>query len=152
MVTPLARRRPAKVARESAALDLLSAGRLVLGVGLGSDRFGEELGRFGEETDGRVRAAMIDESLTILKRAWTGTPVRHRGHHYRIDDVTFLPRSQQPSIPIWVAGFGETRSLFAERADTTASSRSILSIPTSWPRQSNRSLPNESTSPRHTTW
>jgi alkanesulfonate monooxygenase SsuD/methylene tetrahydromethanopterin reductase-like flavin-dependent oxidoreductase (luciferase family) len=80
-------------------------GRLVLGVGLGSDRFGEEFSRFGEETDERVRAAMIDESLTILKRAWTGTPVRHRGHHDRIDDVTFLPRPQQPSIPMWVAGF-----------------------------------------------
>jgi alkanesulfonate monooxygenase SsuD/methylene tetrahydromethanopterin reductase-like flavin-dependent oxidoreductase (luciferase family) len=105
MVTPLARRRPAKVARESAALDLLSGGRMVLGVGLGSDRFGEEFSRFGEETDERVRAAMVDESLTILKQAWTGTPVRHLGRHYRIDDVTFLPRPQQRSIPIWIAGF-----------------------------------------------
>jgi alkanesulfonate monooxygenase SsuD/methylene tetrahydromethanopterin reductase-like flavin-dependent oxidoreductase (luciferase family) len=43
MVTPLARRRPAKVARETATLDRLSGGRLILGVGLGSDRFGSEL-------------------------------------------------------------------------------------------------------------
>ena len=41
MVTPLARRRPAKVARETATLDRLSGGRLTLGVGLGSDRFGQ---------------------------------------------------------------------------------------------------------------
>ena len=43
MVTPLARRRPAKVARETATLDRLSGGRLVLGVGLGSDRFGQRV-------------------------------------------------------------------------------------------------------------
>ena len=42
MVTPLARRRPAKVARETVALDLLSGGRLTLGVGLGSDEFASE--------------------------------------------------------------------------------------------------------------
>jgi alkanesulfonate monooxygenase SsuD/methylene tetrahydromethanopterin reductase-like flavin-dependent oxidoreductase (luciferase family) len=42
MVTPLARRRPAKVARETASLDILSGGRLTLGVGIGSDEFGQE--------------------------------------------------------------------------------------------------------------
>lgn len=45
MVTPLARRRPVKVARETATLDRLSDGRLTLGVGLGSDQFGSEFGR-----------------------------------------------------------------------------------------------------------
>jgi Luciferase-like monooxygenase len=49
MVTPLARRRPAKVARETATLDRLSDGRLTLGVGLGSDRFGGELSMTGEQ-------------------------------------------------------------------------------------------------------
>jgi alkanesulfonate monooxygenase SsuD/methylene tetrahydromethanopterin reductase-like flavin-dependent oxidoreductase (luciferase family) len=43
MVTPLARRRPAKVARETATLDRLSGGRLILGVGLGGDQFGGRL-------------------------------------------------------------------------------------------------------------
>nr|WP_240973574.1 LLM class flavin-dependent oxidoreductase [Nonomuraea sp. FMUSA5-5] len=79
MVSPLARRRPAKVARETATLDRLSGGRLVLGVGLGSDRFGGELSRTGEQLDDRRRGRMLDESLTILAAAWSGEPVRHRG-------------------------------------------------------------------------
>lgn len=106
MVTPLARRRPAKVARETATLDLLSGGRLVLGAGLGGDRFGGELSATGEEVDDRRRAAMLDESLGILTAAWSGRPVRHRGEHYVVDDVEFLPRpAQRPGVPVWIAGF-----------------------------------------------
>lgn len=55
MVVPLARRRSVKVARETATLDLLSGGRLTLGVGLGSDRFGREFSATGEQTDDRLR-------------------------------------------------------------------------------------------------
>jgi alkanesulfonate monooxygenase SsuD/methylene tetrahydromethanopterin reductase-like flavin-dependent oxidoreductase (luciferase family) len=54
MVTPLARRRPVKVARETATLDLLSGGRLTLGAGLGSDQFGGEFAITGEELDQRA--------------------------------------------------------------------------------------------------
>ncbi|MEV8373887.1 LLM class flavin-dependent oxidoreductase [Kribbella sp. NPDC056861] len=106
MVTPLARRRPAVVARQTASLDLLSNGRLTLGVGIGSDRFGEEFSRFGDEVDDRKRAELTDESLTILRAAWSGEAVRHRTANYTVDDVEFLPRpAQQDGIPIWVAGF-----------------------------------------------
>ncbi|MET4783310.1 LLM class flavin-dependent oxidoreductase [Glaciihabitans sp. UYNi722] len=106
MVTTLARRRPAKVARETATLDRLSDGRLTLGVGLGSDRFGGELSKTGEQLDDRTRAQMLDESLEILTAAWSGEPVRHRGEHYIVDDVTFLPRPvQRPGVPVWAAGF-----------------------------------------------
>ncbi len=72
MVTPLARRRPVKVARETATLDRLSAGRLVLGAGLGDDRFGNEFSKTGDELDSRVRGEMLDEALTILPTAWSG--------------------------------------------------------------------------------
>lgn len=106
MVTALARRRPAKVARETATLDLLSNGRLILGVGLGSDQFGDELSKTGEQLDDRARGQMLDESLEILATAWSGEPVRHRGEHYLIDDITFSPRPvQRPGVPVWAAGF-----------------------------------------------
>ena len=113
MVTPPARRRPAKLARETATLDQLSNGRLVLGVGLGSDDFGHEYSRFGEEVEGATRAAMTDETLKILRAAWSGEPVRHHGAHYAVDDVAFLPRPvQRPSVPVWIAGFpGKVRPM-----------------------------------------
>jgi alkanesulfonate monooxygenase SsuD/methylene tetrahydromethanopterin reductase-like flavin-dependent oxidoreductase (luciferase family) len=113
MVTPLARRRPAKVARETATLDRLSGGRLVLGTGLGSDRFGGELSGTGEQLDDRLRGQMLDEALEILTAAWSGRPVHHHGEHYTVDGLRFLPRPvQQPGVPVWVAGFpGKTRPL-----------------------------------------
>jgi alkanesulfonate monooxygenase SsuD/methylene tetrahydromethanopterin reductase-like flavin-dependent oxidoreductase (luciferase family) len=106
MVTPLPRRRPAKVARETATLDRLSGGRLVLGVGIGGDRVGAELSRTGEQLDDRQRGRMLDESLEILAAAWSGEPVRHRGEHYTVDDAEFLPRPVHRSgVPVWAAGF-----------------------------------------------
>jgi alkanesulfonate monooxygenase SsuD/methylene tetrahydromethanopterin reductase-like flavin-dependent oxidoreductase (luciferase family) len=106
MVTPLARRRPVKVARETATLDRLSGGRLTLGVGLGSDGYAQELSKTGEELNDRRRASMLDESLEILTAAWSGEPVNHRGEHYVVDGMRFLPRPvQRPGVPVWVAGY-----------------------------------------------
>jgi alkanesulfonate monooxygenase SsuD/methylene tetrahydromethanopterin reductase-like flavin-dependent oxidoreductase (luciferase family) len=110
MVTPLARRRPVKVARETATLDILSGGRLRLGVGLGSDRFGAEYSMTGEEVDDRTRARMLDEALDIVQAAWSGEPVHYDGEHYTVNGMRFLPRPvQRPGIPIWVAGFPGNR-------------------------------------------
>jgi alkanesulfonate monooxygenase SsuD/methylene tetrahydromethanopterin reductase-like flavin-dependent oxidoreductase (luciferase family) len=109
MVTPLARRRPAKVARETATLDRLSGGRLIVGVGLGSDRFGAEFSKTGEQVDDRARGEMLDEALEILTAAWSGEAVNHHGKHYLIDDVQFLPRPiQRPGVPVWAAAFPGT--------------------------------------------
>ena len=106
MVMPLARRRPVKVARETATLDQLSGGRLILGVGLGADRFGAEFSKTGEQLDDRVRAEMLDEAIDILLDAWSGEAVNHRGKHYVVDDVQFLPRPvQRPRVPVWTAAF-----------------------------------------------
>lgn len=102
-VTPLSRRRPQVVARQSVALDQLSGGRFVLGVGLGGDN-GGELGRLGEVTPARERAAMLDEGLDLLRRLWSGDEVHHGGPHYTVDGLRFLPRPVRRSgIPVWVA-------------------------------------------------
>ncbi|WP_255560036.1 LLM class flavin-dependent oxidoreductase [Salinibacterium sp. M195] len=111
MITPLARRRPAKVARETVTLDRLSHGRFVLGVGLGDDRFGSELSSTGEEPSDRLRARMLDESLDILAAAWSGNPVRYSGEHYTVDDFEFQPPPyRREGIPVWVGGLaGRTK-------------------------------------------
>jgi alkanesulfonate monooxygenase SsuD/methylene tetrahydromethanopterin reductase-like flavin-dependent oxidoreductase (luciferase family) len=103
-VTPLTRRRPWKLARETVTLDHLSGGRLILGVGLGD---GAELSftHFGEATDARQRAQMLDEGLEVLVGLWSGRPFQYHGAHHRVEEVTFLPRPvQTPRIPIWVGG------------------------------------------------
>lgn len=88
MVTPLARRRIQKLARETVTLDHLSGGRLTLGVGLGSNR-SDEFGAFGDETDPRERARLLDRGLERLTELWGGE---------------FEPGPlQRPRIPVWVA-------------------------------------------------
>lgn len=104
MITSLARRRPWKVARETASLDLLSGGRLIMGVGLGSPP-SLDFGSFGEPTDDKIRAQKMDEGLAILDGLWTGEPFSFHGQHYQVHEVQFLPRPvQSPRIPVWIGG------------------------------------------------
>jgi len=104
LITPLPRRRPWKVARESTTLDHLSAGRLVLGVGLGID-FWREFGGFGGEAgDDAERAALLDDGIEIITRLWSGESVAYQGSRLRVAGVRFLPPPlQTPRIPIWSA-------------------------------------------------
>jgi alkanesulfonate monooxygenase SsuD/methylene tetrahydromethanopterin reductase-like flavin-dependent oxidoreductase (luciferase family) len=76
MVTPLPRRRPWKLARETVTLDHLSGGRLVLGVGLGFPA-GREFAAFGEPTDDRERAERLDEGLDVLLGLWSGKALHY---------------------------------------------------------------------------
>ena len=80
MLTPPARRRPWKLARETMTLDRLSGGRLVLPVGLGTLDDGG-FSKVGEPTDRRVRARLLDESLDILTGLWSGEPFSYEGEH-----------------------------------------------------------------------
>ncbi len=105
MLTPLSRMRPWKLASETATLDNLSGGRVILSVGLGAVDTG--FAAFGEVTDRRTRAELLDEGLTILTGLWAGQPFRFAGKHYQIEPTDFLPPPppvQQPRIPIWVVG------------------------------------------------
>ena len=104
VLTPLSRRRPWKVARETVTLDHLSGGRLVLPVGLGALDDGG-FAKVGEVTDRRVRAELLNEGLEILTGLWSGQPFRYDGAHYHLEEMTFLPPPvQSPRIPIWVVG------------------------------------------------
>jgi alkanesulfonate monooxygenase SsuD/methylene tetrahydromethanopterin reductase-like flavin-dependent oxidoreductase (luciferase family) len=105
-VTPLARRRPWKLARETLTLDHLSQGRLIVGVGLGDSQDKSFTAVSGEILDPRVRAESLDEGLAILTGLWTGRPFSYTGKHYQVDELTMQPTPlQQPRIPIWLGGF-----------------------------------------------
>jgi hypothetical protein len=116
MVTPLNRRRPWKVARETATLDRLSEGRLIFGAGLGWGRE-IEYAAFGEETDDKIRAAQLDEGLEVLAGLWSGQPFSFDGEHYTVRDATFIPTPvQRPRIPVWIAGLWPNRRPFRRAA------------------------------------
>ena len=116
LVTPLYRRHPWKLARETVTLDHLSQGRLILGVGLGSDLFGE-ISAFDGPLDDRVRARMLDEGLAVLTGLWSGKPFSFAGEHFQVNNACFVPAPvQSPRIPIWVAGTWPKRPPFRRAA------------------------------------
>jgi alkanesulfonate monooxygenase SsuD/methylene tetrahydromethanopterin reductase-like flavin-dependent oxidoreductase (luciferase family) len=115
MVTPLARRRPWKVARESVAMDLLSDGRFHLGVGLGAHPEAE-FTAFGEDAGARDRADRLDEGLAIITGLWSGEPFEHVGAHYTVRSQFRPVARQQPRIPIWVAGTWPNKRPFRRAA------------------------------------
>jgi alkanesulfonate monooxygenase SsuD/methylene tetrahydromethanopterin reductase-like flavin-dependent oxidoreductase (luciferase family) len=136
MVTPLPRRRPVKVARETATLDRLSGGRLILGVGIGLDRFAGEFSKTGEQVDDRLRGEMLDEALEILAAAWSGEPVHHHGTHYTVDDIQFLPRPvQRPGIPVWAAAFTGNRKPLRRAARCDGLFPANVDHPDTWARE-----------------
>src|SRR5436305_9815532 len=105
LLTPVSRRRPWKLASETATLDQLSNGRVVISVGLGAVDTGFD--KVGEETDRRVRGQLIDEGLELMTRFWSGQPFHYHGEHYHVDwEPTFWSCNpvQSPRIPIWVVG------------------------------------------------
>lgn len=116
MVTPVARRRPWKLAREAVSLDHLSHGRLTLGVGLGwaAD---EDFEPFGEAPDAHIRAQKLDEGLAILDGLWRDQPFSFTGKHFQIKNVHMQPTPvQRPRIPIWVAGIWPNKAPFRRAA------------------------------------
>jgi hypothetical protein len=116
LLTPLARRRPSKVARETATLDVLSGGRLVFGAALGWSGE-EEFEDLGEPGDARIRADKLDEGLAVLDALWSGEPVDFQGEHYTVRDTRFTPRPlQRPRIPVWIGGGWPSRRPFRRAA------------------------------------
>ena len=103
LVTPLARRRPWVLARQTTSVDHLSVGRLILGIGLADYGWRSEptelLEQAAEEQESQ---ALLDEALAVLLALWSGKPVHHDGDRLHVDSPPFLPTPvQQPRIPIW---------------------------------------------------
>jgi alkanesulfonate monooxygenase SsuD/methylene tetrahydromethanopterin reductase-like flavin-dependent oxidoreductase (luciferase family) len=104
MITPVPRRRPWQLARETTTLDRLSNGRLILGVGIGSPAYGD-FGIFHEPSGERERAELLDEGLDVLAGLWSGEKFSYQGSHFTVDPVRFTPTPvQRPRIPVWVGG------------------------------------------------
>jgi len=105
MITPISRRRPWKVARECVTVDRLSNGRLILSVGMGAAQDDGGFNKVGEAMDLKVRAQRVDEGLAIIDGLWKAKPFSFAGEHFRVDNMTMVPRPvQSPRIPIWVVG------------------------------------------------
>ncbi len=99
LVTALPRRRPQLVAQATTSLDRLSGGRMVLGLGLGVDSYGE-YSAFGEPaSDDRARGAALDAGIELVLPMLAGDPVPGAGGR-----VTTVAGVQHPRVPIWIAG------------------------------------------------
>jgi probable F420-dependent oxidoreductase len=95
-------RNPVATAKTLATIDVLSRGRVTVGVGVGWLR--EEFEALGAADFDR-RGAVSDEYLRIFKALWTESPVSFAGEFYRFDDVRCLPEPvQKPHPPIWIGG------------------------------------------------
>ncbi len=114
-------RNPALVAKMAATLDVLSDGRLELGLGAGWHE--PEYNAYGwEYRDGFERLMRLDESIRLIKRMWTADadPVSFDGDHYTVEEAYCEPGPiQEPHPPILVGGQGEdvTLKLVAKHAD-----------------------------------
>ena len=100
MIVP--HRNPVFNAKALATIDVLSGGRLTVGIGVGW--MAEEF-RALDAADFKHRGAVTDEYVDIFKQLWTGKAVAYRGQHYSFDEVVCHPRPlQEPGPPIWIGG------------------------------------------------
>lgn len=111
-------RHPVLVAREAATIDLLTDGRLQLGLGAGSIKSEYDEAGLGFDP-GKVRVERLVEAVTIIKRLWSGEKVTFAGRHYRVTGHAIAPLPiQKPHPPLLIGGNGrQLLSLAAREAD-----------------------------------
>ncbi|MEU5881974.1 TIGR03619 family F420-dependent LLM class oxidoreductase [Spirillospora sp. NPDC047279] len=90
---------PVRLARELASLDVLSGGRLMVGLGVGWSR--QEYAAAG--VPWAERGARLEETLDVLEAVWAGSPVSHQGHFWHIDPARIDPRPPRRP-PLYLAG------------------------------------------------
>src|SRR5207247_3395395 len=97
-VLVLPQRQTALVAKQAAEVDVLSGGRLRLGVGVGwNDVEYQALG-----VDFASRAALYEEQVELMRRLWTEETVTFEGSFHHVDRAGILPRPVQQPIPVWM--------------------------------------------------
>ena len=94
---------PVRVAEDAAVADLISGGRLILGIGLGYRQ--EEFDGFGRTL--KQRRGRMEEGIEILQKSWAEGPFSIDGKYYKLDNVDVTPKPVQRPIPIWVGAFTE---------------------------------------------
>jgi len=90
---------PVRVAEDVITLDLVSKGRVILGVGIGYQP--ADFRAFNVPMEHRVE--LFEEGVEIIRKCWSGEPFSHRGKHYTLEDVQIRPRPfQKPGPPLWI--------------------------------------------------
>ena len=121
----LPQRHPFYIAKEAATLDVLSRGRLVLGVGIGW--LEEEFKAVGVPFE--TRASRTEETIAAMRALWTKGACEHRGQHYAWPSVESNPKPVQARLPIVIGGHTKSAArraarvgdgFFPARADTLA--------------------------------
>jgi len=98
-------RHPTPVAKQVSTLDHLTEGRFIFGVGVGGE-FPKEYEACGVPV--AERGARLSESLTVLRKLWSGRPASHAGRFFQFDGVTMQPPPRQPGgPPIWCGARSE---------------------------------------------
>ena len=99
-------RHPVLTAKMAATLDVISGGRITLGIGAGGSRSDTENSGLPFPST-RQRCEMLEESLAIIKRLWTEPSVDYDGKHYKVSGASIEPKpTQMPAPPILVGGHG----------------------------------------------
>jgi len=99
-VLVLPQRQTALVAKQAAEIDILSSGRLRLGVGVGWNQVEYQ----GLNEEFRTRGARMDEQVAVLRALWTEPVVTFKGQWHAIDEAGINPLPVQRPIPIWFGG------------------------------------------------
>ena len=102
-VIVLPQRQTALVAKQAAEVDVLSSGRLRLGVGIGWNAV--EYEALGE--DFGTRGARIEEQIEVMRLLWTQEVVSYEGNYHRIDEAGINPLPVQRPIPVWMGATAE---------------------------------------------
>jgi F420-dependent oxidoreductase-like protein len=110
MCTAMSYRNPAYLAKVAATTDIISGGRVQMGIGGGWYEHEWRAYGYGFPSAG-VRLARLDEGVQIMRDAWRDGRVTFEGRHYQVNDAIVAPKPLQAAIPLWIAGGGEKVTL-----------------------------------------